>query len=287
MTDKSGESWLKKFGHLRPHPHGWRYCWSDADRETLLQSLRELVARPDSGVLSGGVIPGGFRPEGLFFDVDATLIREESIVELAREYGCGKEVALVTEKAMQGELDFEEALIRRVGLLQGMPESQIASVSGRLSFQPGLPGLVSWARGLDIPLFMVSGGFTLFVKELATRLKFTDFAANVLEIKNRQLTGKLQAGAPVVDGGFKATWLKKMCRSHGLDQNQVLATGDGANDRFMMGEVGLGAGFMPKATLLPHLHIINRTGSYQFLQDLLVTASGGQGAPVESTDTLM
>lgn len=127
----------------------------------------------------------------LVLDVDSTLIREEGIDLLGAAAGVGEQVAAITERAMQGEYDFETALIERVTLLKGLPETIFKRVSKKIHFSKGAQELIEEMHQRGYKVGIVSGGFHEMVDELATKLNVDYVKANRLEVKDGKLTGKV------------------------------------------------------------------------------------------------
>ena len=178
------------------------------------------------------------------FDMDSTLIEAEVIDELATEAGVGEQVAAITAAAMRGELDFSESLRRRVALLQGMDEAVLAQVAARLPLTEGAEHLISTLRSLGYKTAILSGGFTYFGARLQQQLGIDHVHANQLEIADGKLTGAV-TGA-IVDGPRKAELLRRIARQEGIDLEQVISVGDGANDLPMLSIAGLGIAFRAK-----------------------------------------
>jgi phosphoserine phosphatase len=178
------------------------------------------------------------------FDMDSTLIQTECIDELARAAGVGTQVSAITEAAMNGELNFREALTRRLALLEGLPESALAEVAARLPLSEGAERLVSTLRSVGYKTAILSGGFTYFGKALQQRLGIDHVHCNELEIVDGKLTGRIVG--EMVDGPRKAALLKELAAREGIQLQQVVAVGDGANDLPMLDVAGLGIAFHAK-----------------------------------------
>ncbi len=221
-----------------------------------------------------GFCPSALRPKAMFFDMDATVIAEESLVELAATTGAQEAVRAITERAMNGELDFAAALRERVKLLAAQPESIIDVVAARLTVNPGLQTVIDAARAQGVPAFLISGGFMELAEPLARRLGFAAVHANRLESRGGRLTGGLVG--TIVDGEEKRRWLLEQCQRLGIGPDQVLAVGDGANDIPMLRTAGLAIGYRPKPVLQPHVHGWNGGGQHDFI---LALAFGEVGAP--------
>lgn len=180
----------------------------------------------------------------LVMDVDSTLIMEEGIDLLGEEAGVGAQVAAITERAMQGELDFEAALRERVALLKGLPEDIFAQIAERIHFTPGAEELVDELHKRGYKVGLVSGGFHETVDRLAEQLGIDYVKANRLEIQQGILTG--QVLGEIVTKETKLAMLKAWAAENKLELNQTIAMGDGANDLPMIQAAGIGIAFMAK-----------------------------------------
>lgn len=178
------------------------------------------------------------------FDMDSTLIEAEVIDELAKVAGVGDEVSAITERAMRGEIDFSESFRKRVALLCGLKESALRRVADELKITEGAEHLISTLRALGFKTAILSGGFTYFARHLQERLGMDYVYANELDIDDGLVTGKV-SGA-IVDGARKAELLRQLAREEGIDLQQVIAVGDGANDLPMLSIAGLGIAFRAK-----------------------------------------
>ncbi|MBV7332878.1 phosphoserine phosphatase SerB [Chloroflexi bacterium TSY] len=177
----------------------------------------------------------------LFFGL---AIQAEVIDELAKAAGVGDQVIAITEAAMQGELDFNESLRRRVALLKGLSEERLAEIAIRLPLTEGAELLTSTLKRLGYKIGIISGGFTYFGRYFQDKLGFDYVYANELEIKDGKLTG--QVLGQIVDGPGKARILKEITEKEKLSLQQTIAVGDGANDLPMLSIAGLGIAFRPK-----------------------------------------
>src|SRR3954449_9002184 len=181
----------------------------------------------------------------IVMDVDSTLIQGEVIELLAAHAGHGERVGVVTERAMRGELDFEQSLRERVALLEGIPESALTEVYDELVLAPGARTLVRILRRLGYRFALVSGGFTQITDRLAEALGIHYSRANELEIHDGRLTGRILG--PVVDRAGKAEALRYFAGEVGVPLESVVAIGDGANDLDMLEIAGLGIAYNAKA----------------------------------------
>jgi phosphoserine phosphatase len=180
----------------------------------------------------------------LIMDVDSTLIQAEVIDELAAAAGVGDQVAKVTERAMNGELDFSQALAERVALLKGLPVSVLDEVHARIRYTPGARSMVKVLREMGYRIGILSGGFTQLTDRFRDELELDYAYANTLEIEDGRLTGRTVG--PIVDGARKAALLGEIAGREGVRLDQVIAVGDGANDLPMMARAGLGVAFNAK-----------------------------------------
>jgi phosphoserine phosphatase len=178
-------------------------------------------------------------------DMDSTLIQIEVIDELARLAGVGDRVAAITHRAMNGELDFSQALRERVALLEGLSADALEQVYRDLPFTPGARNLVTILRRLGFKTAVISGGFDFFTDRLKAGLGLDYAFANALEIVDGKVTGRV--AGPIVDGQRKAELLEEIADREGIALSQVIAIGDGANDLPMLGKAGLGIAFNAKA----------------------------------------
>ncbi|HSB07736.1 MAG TPA: phosphoserine phosphatase SerB [Thermodesulfobacteriota bacterium] len=183
----------------------------------------------------------------VFFDMDSTLVDMEIIDEMAKRAGVLREVSRITEKAMRGDLDFEEALRQRVALLKGLKVKELEKIRKEMKLSEGAEELVATLKRLGFKLGVVSGGFHYFVDFLKETLGL-DFAfANDLEIKKGTLTGKILG--KVIDNAYKAKIVNQVSSEEGVLLDQTVAIGDGANDVLMLGQAGLGIAYNAKERL--------------------------------------
>lgn len=190
------------------------------------------------------VTPDGFEMPRLFIaDMDSTMIGQECIDELGDMAGVGKQVAAITERAMQGELDFAGSLRERLALLEGLPVDTISRLlNERIVPNPGAERLVRTLKSRGVRCVLVSGGFTAFADVVGGWLGFDRVVANKLGVDADRLTGKVDGD--IVDRATKASVLREEMAA--LGEGASLAIGDGANDLDMLGAADLGIAYRAK-----------------------------------------
>ncbi|PCH98618.1 MAG: phosphoserine phosphatase SerB [Rhodobacteraceae bacterium] len=194
------------------------------------------------------------RKKILLADMDSTMIEQECIDELAVEAGVGERVAGITARAMNGELDFEDALRERVGLLKDLDASVIQKVlDTRITLMPGGLELVATMKANGAYCALVSGGFTDFTQAIAETLGFDENRANTLIQAGGKLTG--QAGTPILGRAAKVDALNDITKRLNLSADDVIAVGDGANDLGMLTLAGLGVALHAKPVVAAQCNV--------------------------------
>ncbi|MBV8119618.1 MAG: phosphoserine phosphatase SerB [Alphaproteobacteria bacterium] len=188
--------------------------------------------------------PSSRRKRLLVADFESTIIENEMLDELGSIIGIGPAIAEITWRAMNGEIDFANALIARVALLGGTETRVLAEAAARIRLCPGAESLVATARRAGMATALVTGGFTFFAEPVAARLGFDRVVANRLEIAEDRLTGKVLP--PIVTGETKKATLVALADELRLPPEAVLAVGDGANDLPMLNAAGLGIAYHAK-----------------------------------------
>jgi phosphoserine phosphatase len=226
------------------HTHAWR-CIAVDDRPEVRRevSTASLEAGLDAAFIKPGLRLSDFRL--LAMDMDSTVITIECIDEIADMQGLKPQVARITEAAMRGEIEFAESLTRRVALLEGLDAGALQKVyDERLKLSPGVEALIVAARAAGVKTLLVSGGFTFFTDRVRARLGFDYSHANVLEVANGQLTGKVLGG--IVDAEEKKRTVERVCAELGVPTRRAIVVGDGANDLKMMSLAGLSVAYRAK-----------------------------------------
>jgi len=213
--------------------------WSRSSLEELLEYDRiDSFLIPDDGHRKKKI---------LISDMDSTMVVGETLDDLAAACGLKSEVAAITEKAMSGELDFPKALRTRVAMLKGLTEVALRDTAEEIEYMPGAEVLVRVMREHGAFCVLVSGGFTCFTRPVAEQLGFHTHHGNVLEFRDKKLTGGVVG--PILDHQAKLSFLQQYVSDQRLSEVDCLAVGDGANDLAMITAAGLGVGYHPKPYL--------------------------------------
>lgn len=217
---------------------------SGAKTQELKSALTPLATQYSVDI---AVSPGGlmrWAKKLVLMDVDSTLISQEVIELLGAKAGVVEEVKAITDRAMAGEIDFEESLRERVALLKGLPESVLSEVRDEISLTPGAKTLVTTLQKLGHTVAVVSGGFIDVIEPLLRSLDIAHYRANTLEVSQGVLTGGLVG--PIIDRAAKAQALRDFAAAEKVELEQTVAIGDGANDLDMIALAGLGIAFNAK-----------------------------------------
>jgi phosphoserine phosphatase len=200
-------------------------------------------------------------------DVDSTFIQQEAIELLAAKAGVLEQVSRITESAMRGDLDFEQSLRARVGLLKGLTDAAIAEVQKEITLTDGAEDLVNTLHAKGHSVSLVSGGFIDIIEPMIRRLSIQYFKANKLEVINGVLTGELLG--PVIDRAAKASALREFAVLSGVEIENTVAIGDGANDLDMMAIAGLSIAFNAKPVVFEAADLAITEPSLRSVIDLI------------------
>lgn len=237
-------------GHWLSRGDAWetRFELADPGRISGLRTLlSDAVAAASVDINLLTEASGPRRKRLLCADMESTIIEQELIDEIAKLAGRHDEIAAITTAAMQGKLDFAASLVRRVALFEGLAVERLDAILERATLMPGAETLVHTMRTNGARTALISGGFTLFAERIGARLGFDHVVANVLEIENGRLTGRVRE--PILGPQGKADALARLAREHGLALSDTIAVGDGANDLTMLASAGLGVAFRAKPIL--------------------------------------
>lgn len=211
----------------------------DVVQEACAEVGVDVIVQPDS--------PYRTRRRLVVFDMDATLIEGEVIDELAEAADVGEDVREITEKAMQGEIEYKDALRERVRLLEGLPLEELERIADSIELTPGAQELVGVLKNMGFRIALITGGFAFFADRVKERLGLDYAYANRLEVEDGVLTGEVDE--PIIDAEEKGRILDELADKEGLSREEIVAIGDGSNDTIMLENAGLGIGLDPKEVL--------------------------------------
>lgn len=180
----------------------------------------------------------------IVFDMDSTLIQHEVIDEMAMVHGVGDKVKAITERAMNGELNFDQSLTERVALIKGLPREKMEEIMSRLKLTPGVEKLIREVKKKGYKTAIVSGGFKYFAENFQNRLGLDYAFANDLEWDGDKLSGRVLGR--ILNAQEKARIIEDIARKEKITLSQVVAVGDGANDLPMLAKAGFGIAFHAK-----------------------------------------
>ena len=203
----------------------------------------------------------------LVLDVDSTMIEQEVIELLAERVGLRDQVKILTDQAMAGEIDFREALLKRVGLLEGLNAKVLEELLAEIRITHGVPELISAVHNSGGLVGAISGGFSQVLELLSAKLNLDFFKANNLDIENDVITGNVIGD--IVDADMKARTLLQWAEEYGFDISSTVAVGDGANDIQMLKASGFAVAFRPKEILRDYADLIIEGDSLEPLISVL------------------
>ncbi len=193
------------------------------------------------------LVPEKIREAGqrlVVFDMDSTLIQQEVINEMAADYNIGEKVAEITERAMNGELNFDGALRERIALLKGFHRSNMERIKARLTLSPGVALFIRTFRLHGGVTAIASGGFHYFAEFFRESLPMEYAFANNLDWDGDVLSGVVTG--EIVNAEKKKKIIIELREKHGFSREQTIAVGDGANDLLMIQEAGMGVAWHAK-----------------------------------------
>ncbi|PIN76341.1 phosphoserine phosphatase SerB [Candidatus Woesearchaeota archaeon CG10_big_fil_rev_8_21_14_0_10_36_11] len=176
----------------------------------------------------------------IIFDMDGTLLDCETLDVLAQEFNVEDQVKEITAQAMNGDIDFEEALQRRLAFLKDFPKKKLLKIIDNLPLMPGAKELIKKLKQVGYKTAIITGGYGIVARKIAKKLDIDTYLANDLEIKNKKLTGDFRLNV----NGNKDILLNKLKKK--FQANFTVAIGDGANDIPMLNAADLGIAFCAK-----------------------------------------
>ncbi|HXQ51072.1 MAG TPA: phosphoserine phosphatase SerB [Stellaceae bacterium] len=218
----------------------------------------DLLAPREAAAAARGAVGGlpidclaqraaGRRKRLLVADLEATIIANEMLEEIASFVGLRAPVERITWRAMNGEIDFAAALRQRVALLKGMKASVLDEAGARIRITPGARALVATMRANGARCALVTGGFGIYARRVRDQLGFDYEIANEIEIEDGRLTGAVKE--PIRGGDEKLATLLRLAGEQGIALGDTLAVGDGANDLAMIDAAGLGVAYRGKPSV--------------------------------------
>lgn len=223
----------------------WRWVFEATQQQawTTLQSMQKGLDGIDAWITP---VPGPTY-KLLICDMDMTIVAAETLDEVAASLGLGDEIAAITKRAMQGEIDFNQALRQRILMLAGHDESVLTDLVPEMKLHPGAEALLEAACGAGVHSILVSGGFSQVADAIGDQLGFDEVVCNRLELEDGKLTGDVLD--PIVNAHYKLDLLQQRAMELEIDLAQCCAIGDGANDKPMIEAAGLGIAYFGKPVL--------------------------------------
>ena len=219
----------------------------EAKFPALRRELIEVAQRIGVDMVMQPTLSFQKRKKVVIFDMDSTLVDAEMINEMAKLAGVGKEIAAITARGMRTKMDFAQSLRKRVALLKGLSVKTLGSLARTLRLTRGSAELIGTLKEMGFKVALITGGFTFFTDILKKKLGFDYAFGNELEIRKGRLTGRIKGR--IIDAEGKARMMDEICRLEGITRDEVVAVGDGSNDRIMVANAGLGIAFNAKEIL--------------------------------------
>jgi phosphoserine phosphatase len=219
----------------------------EADPEYVRKKLREQVEEMGLDVIMRPYREFEKVKRLIVFDMDSTIVDTEIIDEIAKVAGVQDEVRKLTEKAMEGKINFRDALVERVKLLKGLPVEILEKIYSEIRLTEGAKELIKSLKESGYIVAVVSGGFSFFTDRLKKELDLDYAFGNELEIEDGVLTGRLKGR--IIDAVEKARIIEEIARKERISGEDIVAVGDGANDKIMVENAGLGIAFNAKKAL--------------------------------------
>ncbi|MBK1698744.1 phosphoserine phosphatase SerB [Rhodovibrio salinarum] len=208
-----------------------------AARKAVADRPLDTAAQPETGR----------RKAVLIADMDSTIVTGETLDEMSEAVGLKDKIAEITRRAMNGELNFEEALRERVGMLTGLKEADVKATLDRVALSKGAKTAIATLKRHGVTCALVSGGFTAIAEPVAEWCGFDRVVANRLIIEDGALTGEV--AEPIVGKEAKLATLREMAGQRGVHESAVASIGDGANDLPMLLAAGLGVAYRAKPSV--------------------------------------
>lgn len=219
-------------------------CGTGKLQDRHFEALKADCAKAQADLIPFDAMPGLKKPGCIIMDMDMTSVTIEGIDEIARELGVYEQVAALTSSAMHGKSDFATSLQNRVALLKGGDASVIENVKARMFEMPGLEELLTLLKEHGFKCAIASGGFHQLISVLEQKYQLDLVRANTLGVENGRFTGKVDG--PIIDAAGKRQALIELRERFGIEKEQSIAMGDGANDLKMIGEAGFGLAYHAK-----------------------------------------
>ena len=223
---------------------------ADVPADWIKEEVKEAGIKLNLGVSVEDAEAFMRRKKLVAFDMDGTLVENETIDELAKAAGVYDKVKQITREAMEGKISFKKALAKRVKLLKGLPVEEVEKVKSRIKISPGAEDLIGELKKAGFVTAIITGGFDVFANYVAETLGIDYVYANRLKVKNGKLTGEFEGVILSPQDKLKA--LKEISERENIPLDECVAIGDGANDIILLKSSGLGIGYNPKEPIRRH-----------------------------------